>query len=71
MLSGKNHSLEGTEDHSHGKVFAITKSPRCPVNTIKAFLTLFVPRFFHVDMTGGALIGRTPQKFCGLTAIIL
>ena len=34
-------------------------------------LTLFVPRFFHVDMTGVALIGRTPQKFCRLTAIIL
>ena len=34
-------------------------------------LTLFVPGFFHVDMTGGALIGRTPQKFYRLTAIIL
>jgi hypothetical protein len=34
-------------------------------------LTLFVPGGFHVDMTGGALIGRTPQKFCRLTAIIL
>jgi hypothetical protein len=33
-------------------------------------LTLFVPGFFHVDMTGGALIGRTPQKLCRLTAII-
>ena len=33
-------------------------------------LTLFVPGVFHVDMTG-ALIGRTPQKFCRLTAIIL
>jgi hypothetical protein len=27
--------------------------------------------FFHVDMTRGALIGRTPQKFCRLTAITL
>jgi hypothetical protein len=34
-------------------------------------LTLFVPGVFHVDMTGGAQIGRTPQKFCRLTAIIL
>jgi hypothetical protein len=34
-------------------------------------LTIFVPGVFHVDMTGCALIGRTPQKFCRLTAIIL
>jgi hypothetical protein len=34
-------------------------------------LTLFVPGFFHVDRTGGALIGRTPQKFWRLTTIIL
>ncbi|CAB4013627.1 PREDICTED: uncharacterized protein LOC107356369 [Paramuricea clavata] len=41
MLSSKNHigGLEGTEDHSDGKVFALTKSPRCPVNTIKAYLS--------------------------------
>jgi hypothetical protein len=34
-------------------------------------LTLFVPRFCHVDLTGGALIGRTPQKLCRLKAIFL
>jgi hypothetical protein len=33
-------------------------------------LTIFVPGGFHVDMTGGALIGRTPQKLCQLTSII-
>ena len=40
-------------------------------NFWKIRLTLFVPRFFHADMTGGALIGHTPQNFCRLTAIIL
>ncbi|CAB4029670.1 hypothetical protein AWC38_SpisGene10896 [Paramuricea clavata] len=45
MLSSKNHTggLEGTEDHSDGKVFALTKSPRCPVNTIKAYLSHLNP----------------------------
>jgi hypothetical protein len=38
---------------------------------IVKYLTLFVPGFFHVDMTGGALIGRNPQQFCRLTATIL
>ena len=33
MLSSKNHTggPEGTEDHSDGKIFAISSSPRCPV----------------------------------------
>jgi hypothetical protein len=35
----------------------------------RSFLKPFNP--FRVDMTGGALIGRTPRKFCRLTAIIL
>jgi hypothetical protein len=34
-------------------------------------LTLFVPGFFHFSMTGGGLIGRTPQKSCRLIEIIL
>jgi hypothetical protein len=45
MLSSRNYTggLEGTEDHSDGKAFALTKSPRCPVNTIKAYLSHLNP----------------------------
>ena len=46
--------------------FVVT--PRCPL--LFAF-ELICNEVFHVDATGGALIGRTPQKFCQLTAIIL
>lgn len=40
VLTSKNHTggLEGTEDHSDGKIFAKPGSPRCPVQVIKAFL---------------------------------
>ena len=39
MLSSKNHTsgLEGTEHLSDGKIFVIATSPRCPVQTIKAY----------------------------------
>ena len=30
-------------------------------------LTLFVPEVFHVDMTGGALIGRTPSEILSIS----
>ena len=45
MLSSKNNSggLEGTEDRSEGKIFAILSSPRCPVKTIKSFLSPLNP----------------------------
>ena len=45
VLSSKNHTggLEGTEDHSDGKIFAITNSPRCPVKTIKTYLSHLNP----------------------------
>ena len=45
MLSSKNHTggLEGTEDHSDGKIFAISSSPRCPVKTIKSYLSHLNP----------------------------
>ena len=34
-------------------------------------LTLFVPGFFVIKYTGGALIGRTPQKFCKIVVMVL
>ena len=45
MLSSKNHTggLEGTEDHSDDKIFAISSSPRCPVKTIKSYLSHLIP----------------------------
>ena len=45
MLSSKNHTggLEGTQDHSNGKFFAISSSPRCPVKTIKSYLSHLNP----------------------------
>jgi hypothetical protein len=53
MLSSKNHTggLEGTEDHSDGKIFAIATSPRCPVQTIKAYLS-------HLNPDNDALFQR-------------
>jgi hypothetical protein len=45
VLTSKNHTggLEGTEDHSDGKIFAQPGSPRCPVQVIKAFLSHLNP----------------------------
>ena len=42
VLSSKNHTggLEGTEDHSDGKIFAMSNSERCSVKTIKVYLSL-------------------------------
>lgn len=41
VLLSKNHTggLDGTEDRSDGKIFAISASPRCPVKVIKAYLS--------------------------------
>ena len=41
VLTSKNHTggLEGTEDHSDGKIFPQPGSARCPVQVIKAFLS--------------------------------
>jgi hypothetical protein len=46
VLSSKNHTggLDGTEDHSDGKIFGQAKSPRCPVQTIKAYLSHLNPK---------------------------
>ena len=45
MLLSKNHTggLDGTEDHSDGKIFAISNSPRFPVKVIKAYLSHLNP----------------------------
>ena len=45
VLLSKNHTgcLDGTEDHSDGKIFAISNSPRCPVKVIKAYLSHLNP----------------------------
>ena len=53
MLSSKNHTggLEGTEGHSDGKIFAISSSPRCPVKTIKSYLS-------HLNPDNDALFQR-------------
>ena len=34
-------------------------------------LTIFEPGFFVVKYPGGVLIGRTPQKFCKIVAMVL
>ena len=45
VLSTKNHTggLEGTEDHADGKIFSSPGSKRCPVQTIKSYLTHLNP----------------------------
>lgn len=45
VLTSKNHTggLEGTEDHSDGKIFPLQNSTRCPVKTIKAYLSHLNP----------------------------
>ena len=45
VLSTKNHTggLEGTEDHADGKIFSSPGSKRCPVQTIKSYLSHLNP----------------------------
>ena len=45
VLTSKNHTggLLGTEDHSDGKIFAQPSSAKCPVKTIKAYLSHLNP----------------------------
>ena len=58
VLSSKNHTggLEGTEDHSDGKIFAMSSSARCPVKTIKVYLS-------HLNPNTEALFQR-PKDLC-------
>ena len=41
VLPSKNHTggLQGTEDHSDGKIFPKPNSDKCPVKTLKAYLS--------------------------------
>ena len=45
VLTSKNHTggLEGTEDHSDGKIFSQPGSARCPVQVNKTFLSYLNP----------------------------
>ena len=45
VLSTKNHTggLDGTEDHADGKIFASPYSSRCPLQTVKAYLSHLHP----------------------------
>ena len=56
VLTSKNHTggLHGTEDHSDGKIFPLAGSMKCPVNTIKAFLS-------HLNPESEALFQRPKE----------
>ena len=56
VLTSKNHTggLEGTEDHSDGKIFSQPGSARCPVQVIKAFLS-------HLNLDMNALFQRPKE----------
>ncbi|PFX31754.1 hypothetical protein AWC38_SpisGene3449 [Stylophora pistillata] len=45
VLTTKNHTggLEGSEDHADGKIFSSHSSKRCPVQTIKSYLSHLNP----------------------------
>ena len=45
VLSTKNHTggIDGIEDHGDGKIFSCPGSKRCPVKTIKAYLSHLNP----------------------------
>ena len=45
VLSTKNHTggIDGSEDHGDGKIFSCPGSKRCPVKTIKAYLSHLNP----------------------------
>ena len=45
VLSTKNHTggIDGSEDHGDGKIFSCPDSKRCPVKTIKAYLSHLNP----------------------------
>ncbi|KAL9970390.1 hypothetical protein ACROYT_G022755 [Oculina patagonica] len=67
VLFTKNHTggLDGTEDHADGKIFARPNSTRCPVKTIKAYLS-------HLNPEVDALFQRPKdisiqrKRWCGL-----
>lgn len=56
VLTSKNHTggLHGTEDHSDGKIFTLANSLKCPVKTIKAFLS-------HLNPESEALFQRPKE----------
>ena len=45
VLTSKNHmaGLDGSEDHSDGKIFALATSRRCPVEILKLYLSHLNP----------------------------
>ena len=53
VLPSKNHTggLQGTEDHSDGKIFPKPNSDKCPVKTLKAYLS-------HLNPSNPALFQR-------------
>ena len=53
VLSSKNHTggLDGSEDHSDGKIFPLASSRRCPVEVLKAYLS-------HLNPNSEALFQR-------------
>ena len=53
VLSSKNHTggLDGSEDHSDGKIFPLASSRRCPVEVLKVYLS-------HLNPSSEALFQR-------------
>ena len=53
VLSSKNHTggLDGSEDHSDGKIFPLASSRRCPVEVLKVYLS-------HLNPNSEALFQR-------------
>ena len=53
VLSSKNHigGLDGSEDHSDGKIFPLASSRRCPVEVLKVYLS-------HLNPNSEALFQR-------------
>ena len=54
VLSTNNHKggLDGSEDHAHGKIFSSHGSKRCPVQTIKSYLSHLNPEVDSLIPTG-------------------
>ena len=46
VMSSKNHTggLDGSEDHSDGKIFPLANSRRCPVEVLKVYLSHLNPK---------------------------
>ena len=66
VLTSKNHTggLEGTEDHSDGKIFSQPGSSRCPVELIKAYLSHLNPDLNALFQRPKELSSKFNPKTC-------